>query len=1009
MGVVYDALQTEPIRRRVALKVIKLGMDTAQVAARFEAERQALAVMDHPNIAKVFDAGTSDTGRPYFVMEQVQGIPITEYCDQHTLSTAERLSLFVAVCRGVQHAHQKGVIHRDLKPSNVLVVDEDQRGVPKIIDFGIAKAIAWRLTEETLVTDLGQAIGTPAYMSPEQAHPSGLDVDTRADVYSLGVILYELLVGCLPSDLGDGDLKTFLARLASHTTDPPTPSQRLSRLGDDGITIARLRQTDSRTLQRELHGDLDWIVMKAMEPDRGRRYGTADELAAEIHRYRHHDLILARPPSVRYRVSKFVRRNRLAVTAATTVAASLLLGTVSTGVGIVRATRAEGVAAQEADVAQQVSAFLEGLFQVSAPMVARGSTITAREILDRGAERIGDELQDQPLLRARLTGTIGRVYADLGLYERARGQLEQALQLRQSTWGDNHRDVAESLFGLGLVAHRQGQYAEAESLFNRATSIGQRSLETDDPLLADSYQWLGRALYDQGRRAEAASIWNRVLAMRQLAVGTDDPSYAWTLYLSALCHMDERRYDEAENALRRSLTILERAGGEDEPRLAAVLQSLSYLYRLLERYGEAEQTARRAVVIREQIWGPDHRLLARALMLLGRLNTRLARYAEADSLLQRSVAISERHLGPQHPELAENLTALGWLYHDMGREAEAESLYVRAVSIQESTLGPDHLRLALSLNDLATIAATQGKRSAAEEYLQRGLTIREAALEPDDPAIATSIANLANLLRDGGRHAEADSLYLRALRIWESTLGPGHPEVAWLLTNRATSYKQQGRYAEAEELYVRALTIREEAVGANHNDVAWQLEHLGRLYLMREEYAEAELVYARVLTIGEQALAPRHEYVLHILAILEDLYRRQGKLTAAAEVEPRIESVIGQTMSSYASARTRDSTVSAQSWNELCWLGSLSGRATLVIDACDAAVGLAPRNAEFRDSRGVARALSGDISGAIEDFELFVAADPARPHREQRQRWITALRAARNPFTADLLLTLLAQ
>ena len=314
MGVVYLAEQTRPVRRKVALKVIKQGMDTKQVVARFEAERQALAMMDHASVAKVFDAGTTPHGRPYFVMEYVKGVPITEHCDRHRLSNRERLDLFMQVCEGVQHAHQKAIIHRDLKPSNVLVSEQDGKRLPKIIDFGVAKATAQKLTEKTMFTELGVLIGTPEYMSPEQAELTGEDVDTRTDVYSLGVILYELLVGALPfdsKDLRSGGYEGIRKKIREE--EPHKPSKRLSTLGDKSTESATCRRVDLPTLQRQLRGDLDWITMRALEKDRSRRYGSPMEFAADIERYLKHEPVLASPPSAIYRTRKFVRRHRAGV------------------------------------------------------------------------------------------------------------------------------------------------------------------------------------------------------------------------------------------------------------------------------------------------------------------------------------------------------------------------------------------------------------------------------------------------------------------------------------------------------------------------------------------------------------------------------------------------------------------------------------------------------------------------------------------------------------------------
>ncbi|MBA3891200.1 MAG: serine/threonine protein kinase, partial [Gemmatimonadaceae bacterium] len=367
MGIVYEAEETDSVRRRVALKVVRDRHASKEVLARFEVERQALAVMNHPAIAKVFAAGTTPDGQPYFAMELVRGLPFTQYCDEHRLSVRERLELFIAVCHGVQHAHQKGVIHRDIKPSNILVTEADGVPEPRIIDFGIAKALGQQLTDLTLITQFGHAVGTAAYMSPEQAESNGADIDTRSDVYSLGVLMYEMLVGELPSDPGTMGLHAYLARLMARETDPPTPSDRIGSTSLDPTIVAKARSTDLPRLQRDLRGDLDWIVMKAMDPDRNRRYVTANALAVDLQRYLSNEPITARPPTAMYRLGKLVRRNRIATIGAALGLVAILAGAAFSTVGMVRARRAEHVAAQEAAAARQVTDFLINIFNISNP------------------------------------------------------------------------------------------------------------------------------------------------------------------------------------------------------------------------------------------------------------------------------------------------------------------------------------------------------------------------------------------------------------------------------------------------------------------------------------------------------------------------------------------------------------------------------------------------------------------------------------------------------------------
>jgi tetratricopeptide (TPR) repeat protein len=712
MGVVYEAEQTDPVRRRVALKVMRAGLDPGQIVSRFEAERQALAVMSHPGIAKVLDAGTTESGLPYFVMELVKGLPITEYCDTRTLPTRERLELFMSVCQAVQHAHQKGVIHRDLKPSNVLVAEHD--GVPevKIIDFGIAKAIGLQLTEKTLVTELGQTMGTAAYMSPEQAEASGLDVDTRADIYSLGVLLYEILVGQLPVDPATLGVHAFLALLVVRETNPPTPSARLHSLGPRREQIALSRRTSAVHLRRQLRGDLDWIVMKAMEPDRTRRYETASALAADLRHYLAAEPVSARPPSGAYRLGKFVRRHRAGVAAGVVAVLALALGATFATVGMMRATRAQRSATQEAAAARQVTDFLVGLFRVSDPGEARGGSVTARELLDSGAQRVSQQLAGQPALQGRIMHTMGTVYTALGLYAEAGPLLEDALRVREHALGPDDPAVAETLVALGDVARERGDYAAADRYYARALSIRQTALGPDDETVAGTLYSIAVLRFRQGRNAEAESLYTRVLAVDERALASDDTLRARHLMGLAVVYWSQGRYAEVAPLLQRTLDIQERSLGKDHPAVAATLNNLGALYWTEGRYADALPLYERTRAIWERTLGPNHPDVAAVLNNLAETYWKLRRFDEAEPLFRRSLAIKERILLPTHPDIAVTLNSLAGLLRDEGRYREAEPLYRRALAIRTRAFG-ENSDVAETLRDYAVLLRRTGRAGEA--------------------------------------------------------------------------------------------------------------------------------------------------------------------------------------------------------------------------------------------------------------------------------------------------------
>jgi serine/threonine protein kinase/Tfp pilus assembly protein PilF len=842
MGEVWAAEQYKPIRRKVAVKLIRSGMDTKQFIARFESERQALAMMDHPAIAKVFDAGETEEGLPYFVMEYVQGIPITTYCDRQRLTTQERLELFLQVCEGVQHAHQKAIIHRDLKPSNILVTDLDGKPVPKIIDFGVAKATAQSLTEKTMYTEMGVLIGTPEYMSPEQAEMTGQNIDTRTDVYSLGNILYELLTGALPFDpkeLRKAGFNEICRKIREE--DPPKPSTRLSSMGEASIVSAENQRTEPPTLLRNIRGDLDWITMKALEKDPARRYGTPSEFTADIVRFLHHQPIVARQPSKSYRAKKFVRRHRVGVGAALLSAILLSAFSIMTAFQARRIARERDRANQEAMISSQVATFLSELFKVADPSEARGNSITVREMLNKGAEKIDQAfLEDKPLIQGVLLDRMGVFYMNLGLYAPAQVLLERSLETRAKTLGPDHPEVAVGLIDLAELYRIQGKYEQAERLLNRSLTIREKAFGRDDTQVAIALNNLAALARAQGKYVQAEPLYLRSLAITEKAVGTVHQRVATILDNLAVLYGDQGKYALAEVVYKRSLAIREELLRPDHPDVARSLNNLADLYLHQGKHAQSEPLFKRSLAIMEKAFGPDHPNVAVALDNLASVYGEQAQYALAEPLYKRSLAIREKALRPDNPTLAWSLNNLATLYRAQGQYALAEPLFKRSLAIGEKAFSPEHPIVASMLNNLADLYIAQGQYAQAEPLLKRALAIREKALRPDQPDLAMVLHNLGRLYIAQGQYALAKPLFKRSLAIKEKALGPDHPSVAWSLSYIATIYRKEGQYAQAEPLYKRSLAITEKAFGPNHPDIAVDLENLAKLYRATNRGKEAE-------------------------------------------------------------------------------------------------------------------------------------------------------------------------
>jgi non-specific serine/threonine protein kinase/serine/threonine-protein kinase len=714
MGSVWLAEQTSPVKRKVAVKVVQAGVFSERALKRFDVERQSLAIMNHPSIAKVYDAGSTTTGEPYFVMEYVDGLPITTYCRQKHLDVRRRIELMVKVCEGVQHAHQNAIIHRDLKPSNILVTEVDGQPVPRIIDFGIAKTVLPAPEEGATVnlfTHAGGILGTPGYISPEQADPGVLDVDTRTDVYSLGVVLYELLTASLPFDPKLWKTKPLHEVLRQlHEEDPPSPSTRVTGTPEKAASIG----TEPRRLANQLRGDLDWVTLKAVECDRDRRYRSAAELAADLTRFLRDEPVNARPPSISYRSRKFIRRNRLAVA----FTAALVVVIIAFAVSVVKERNR---ARREAEISKRVADFMTSMFKVSDPSESRGNAVTAREILDKASTQIESGLSQDPQLQARLMLEMAKTYRGLGLHEPAYHLASRALDIQTRVAGLDDPQTLQAMTMLGIMEHSVGHPATSEKLLRQALDGQTRVLGPEDPATMGTANFLTETLSKEGH------------------------------------------YSEAEQLLRRTLAIQQRTLGPENP---ATLRSMRSLTSNLEdqgRHADAEKLGRETLAIEERVLGPDHPGTLWSTNMLAMSLQGEGQYAEAEKLYRQAYAADQRVLGPDHVNTLAAFDNIGLVLQLQGRLAEAEAIQRESLEHTRKVMGPDHPDTTSGMSNLGITLGEERKLKESEQVLRDALAIEAKARGEQTPQWRLIMANLGSTLAYAHREADAIATYEKLL------------------------------------------------------------------------------------------------------------------------------------------------------------------------------------------------------------------------------------------------------
>jgi serine/threonine protein kinase len=805
-GFVFLAEQQEPIQRKVALKVLKPGMDTREIVARFEAERQALALMDHPNIARVLDAGTTPDGRPYFVMELVKGVSITEFCDNNRLPTAVRLELFLDVCHALQHAHHKGVIHRDVKPSNVMVTLHDGAPVVKVIDFGIAKALVQKLSKRTLLTVHGQMVGTPAYMSPEQAQTSGLDIDTRSDVYSLGVLLYELLTGTTP--LEDERLceanYAELQRLIREEEAPP-PSTRLASLGESAAVLAGRRGLDAKRLVRLLAGDLDWVVMKALEKDRNRRYDTPGHLADDIERYLRREPILARPPSPAYRVKKLAQRHRAAVLTALAMAAALLAGLAVATWQAVRARAAEAAALATAEAHRQaredaeareaetraVLRFVEKrVFAAARPEGQAGGlghAVTLRKALEAALPFIDRSFPNEPLIEARLRLSLGTTFAFLGENQTAAQQLAAAYALYSRHRGPEHHDTLASMNNLANSYAALGRHDDAARFYTKTLFVQSSRLGPDHPDTLTSMNNLANSYHSLGRHDDALRLREQTRALRKARLGTDHPDTLMSMSNLANSYAALGRRADAARLREQVLALMQTRLGPDHTDTLTAMGNLAHSYAALGRHTDALELRRQTLALMTAKLGAEHPTTLWGMHSLSLSYEALGRHDDTLRLRQQTLALRTARLGPDHPDTLTSMWGVAACLVTLGRGAEAVPVIDEcARRAGGKAVSPALLEglLGLRLHHFEQRKDTAGCRQTAEmwEGLKRGdaHSLYNAACMR---AVTAAVLRAAD--RSPARDRQIDAEVERALAWLRQAVAAGYNNAAQLKQDRS--------------------------------------------------------------------------------------------------------------------------------------------------------------------------------------------------------------------------------
>jgi len=909
MGTVFEAEQQHP-RRHVALKIISAGVVTSRTLRRFEHESQILGRLHHVGIAQIFEAGTFDVGagtQPFFAMEYIKGLSLPDYVQKHQLGTRRRVELLIKICQAVEHAHQKGVIHRDLKPGNILV---DETGEPKILDFGVARVTDADVQTATLQTDIGQLVGTIPYMSPEQVSGDPQELDTRSDVYALGVVCYELLTGHMPYDLHH-------------------------QLIHEAVRV--IREVDPKplsSLNKTLRGDVETIISKALSKEKDRRYQSANDFATDLRHYLADEPINARPASALYQLRKFTRRNRALVFGTAAVFAVSVVGAIVSTMLYLRAEEARAseahqkqIAQTQAQIAQSVNAFLvDDLLPAADPSRTRGRLITVRQVLDASASAIEGRFADKPEIEAAIRLTLGNTYRALGDLLRARPHLERALalrsqslgeddadthhaanalaglywsaglydlaepmwqktlQFREASLGKNHADTLAILINLGLLYRDRGELPQARALLSDAETRLLLIRSGDDPtvLVVKSHlAWIDSA---QGHLAEAESGFRSVLINRAKVLGADHPDTLQTKVHLAWVYQRQGRSSDAEQLMKRALEELQRVVGVDHPDTLVAMTSLGLIYRDMQKFAESEKLLQQAVAGKRRVLGDEHPDTLLAMSALAGLHMSRGDYDHAEPLLVSGLEARVKLLGEPHPSTINAHVSLASLRRARGDYEAAERLLTAANSAAANTPSLGILDRLVLLNNLASLNWTRGQFAKAQPLWEQTLSLSRAKLGKDHPHTILAAANVALLYRDLGEYVKAHQILDETLQLVELRKPLDEAAQAQLLSIRAHLLLAQKRYESAMQAAQVALKIETRIFTETHartwtstNLLALSLRGAGKL-------DEAEPMMLRVLEWRRKNLGNQHPDTLYSLHGMALIHRDRGRLEQAYDL-----------------------------------------------------------------------------------------------------------------------------